>query len=123
MKISEMTNDQAAEAMARIVEPFSNICDDEEMMGMIEELRGYGDMQLIKVVPKMLPKLTAFALKKHKKDLYEVLGALYMVPTAKIGGMNFLDTVKMVRDSWDDILTSFFTQSKAVTEIKEKESA
>ena len=123
MKISEMTNDQAAEAMARLVEPFSNICDDEEMMAMIEEIKANSDTQILKMIPKMLPKLTAFALKKHKKDLYEVIGALQMVPTAKIGGMNFLETVGMVRASYDDILKSFFTQSKPVTETSEKESA
>ena len=125
MKISDMTNDQAAEAMIRLSGPFSNICDDEEALEIIDEAKKIGEdgIPFIKAFPKLLPKFVAFALKKHKEDLYEIIGALNEVPTKKIGGMNFIQTVNMVRGSYDDVLASFFGQSGAATESKEKESA
>ena len=85
MKISDMTNDQAAEAMIRLSGPFSNICDDEEALELIDEAKNIGEgIPFVKAFPKILPKFVAFALKKHREDLYEIIGALNMVPAKKI---------------------------------------
>ena len=56
MKISEMTNDQASEAMIRISTPISNICDDPETEKIITELTNAGNMSVIDVIAKMIPK-------------------------------------------------------------------
>jgi hypothetical protein len=111
MKISEMTNDQATEAIIRIATPISNICDDEGMLEIIDSLGKMGEMNLVTAVGKILPKIATYALKDHKNDLYEIIGALQMKPTAEIGKMNFAETVKAVRDSYDDVLAGFFTDS------------
>lgn len=123
MKISEMTNEQATEAMIRLSGPISSICDDDEAMALIEEVRKKGEAgdknskaYALKVVAQMLPQFVAFGLKKHKQDLYEIIGALLMVPVGSVGKMNFAQTVKAVRDSWDDVLASFFTRSGAATD-------
>lgn len=118
MKISEMTNDQASEAMIRISTPISNICDDEEATGLIEELTKAGDMSVIDVIAKTIPKVVTFAFKKHRADLYEIVGALTMQSATAVGKMNFKDTIQTVKDSYDDILSGFFTQSKAVQRKK-----
>lgn len=127
MKISEMTNDQATEAMIRLCGPFSAICDDEEMLAIIDEIANAGeknpDMPLLKQMAKFLPKIVAFALQKHKQDVYEIIGALQMVPAAKVGGMNFAATVKAVQDSYDDILAGFFTHSVGAGKRNETASA
>ena len=34
MKISEMDNNQAADALVRIAEPVGNICDDEDFISI-----------------------------------------------------------------------------------------
>jgi hypothetical protein len=122
MKISEMTNEQAAEAMIRLSEPFSNICDDEEALNLIDEMGKMKDMPLIKAIAKALPKIVAFGLQKHKADVYEIIGALLMVSTTKVAKMNFAETVKAVRDSYDDMLASFFTQSALAEKVSAKES-
>lgn len=122
MKISEMTNEQAAEAMIRLSEPFSNICDDEEALNLIDEMGKLKDMPLIKAIAKALPKIVAFGLQKHKADVYEIIGALLMVSTTKVAKMNFAETVKAVRDSYDDMLASFFTQSALAEKVSAKES-
>jgi hypothetical protein len=122
MKISEMTNEQAAEAMIRLSGPFSNICDDEEALNLIDEMGKMKDMPLIKAIAKALPKIVAFGLQKHKADVYEIIGALLMVSTTKVAKMNFAETVKAVRDSYDDMLASFFTQSALAEKVSAKES-
>lgn len=118
MKISEMTNDQATEALIRISTPLSNICDDEEMLSILDDLKALGDMNLLTAIGKLLPKIVTYGLKKHKGDVYEIIGALQMTPTQEVGNMNFAETIKAFRDSYDDVLSGFFTDS--VRQIRSK---
>lgn len=111
MKISEMTLDQSTEAVIRISTPISNICDDPEMITLLDELQSLGDMSIFTAIGKLLPKIVTYGLKKHKEDIYEIIGALQMIPTAKVGAMNLMETIKMFRDSYDDVLAGFFTDS------------
>ena len=116
MKISEMTNDQATEAMIRISVPLSNICDDDELVELMEELNGMSKEKAIKTIGKMVPKFVMYAFRKHRNDLYEIIGALNMTPAELVGRLNFRETVNMIRDSYDDILKDFFTSSVKQTE-------
>jgi len=113
MKISEMTNEQAADAMIRLSVPFGNICDDDEMVEIIKRYQEMSkDNPGIKVVGKMLPEIAAYALKTHKNDLFEVVGALTMQTQAKVAKMNFMETIKILKESYDDVLRDFFTSTK-----------
>lgn len=117
MKISEMTNDQATTALVRLSGPISNICDDEEMLALIDEVQGMKNVKnvpVIKTVAKLIPKFVTFGLAKHKRDIYEIVGALLMESTAKVAQMNFIQTVNAVKDSYDEVLASFFTPSGAL---------
>ena len=118
MKISEMTNDQASEAMIRLSKPISNICDDDEIVELFKEAGDSGEKPLMSTIGVLLPRAVTLAFIKHRDDLYEIVGALLMVPTTKVGGMNFAETLKAVKDSYDDVLAGFFTQSKPVTRKK-----
>ena len=127
MKISEMNCDQATECMIRISGPISNICDDDDAVALIGEIQGMSknnpDLHPIRQIAKFLPKIVAFGLKKHKDDLYEVIGALTGTPVGKVGQMNFGETLKAVKDSYDDVLAGFFTRSGKPTKSSEEESA
>ena len=123
MKISEMTNDQAAEAMIRLCGPFSNICDDEEMLAIIDKLTAMKGMPTVKAIAKVLPEFAAFGLKKHKADLYEIIGTLQGVAAERVGGMNFVETVNTMQDSVDDVLKGFFTQSAVAEKLTGAASA
>lgn len=115
MKISEMTNDQAAKALIRMSEPVSRICDDEELIAMFTEFKNMESIGLVRAVGRILPKFTLYALERHKNDFYEVIGALSDKSAAAVAKMNFPETVKLVRDSYDDILRDFFTRSGIVS--------
>jgi len=118
MKISEMTNDQATQALIRLSGPFASICDDDEMMAILDEVQKMRDSKgvpVIKAIAKILPKFIAFGLVKHKGDLYEIVGALLSEPKNKVGGLNVAQTIQAVKDSYDDVLASFFQRSAPVT--------
>lgn len=125
MKISEMTNDQATEAMIRLTGPFNNICEDDEMLAFVDKLNGLKDdnTPFIKVLGRMLPQFVTLALKKHRQDLYEIVGALTLTPAGKVGLMNFKETIEAIRESYDDILAGFFTSSAQAMKKNAKDTA
>ena len=108
MRISEMTTDQATEAMIRISSAFGTLCEDDEMLEMIDGLNGIKWKDAIRGI---IPKFVMTALKKHKMELYEIVGALDGVPASAIGAYKLVDTIAIVRNSWDDVMTSFFPSS------------
>jgi len=113
MKISEMSNDQACEAITRLCGPVARLCEDPEVKNIMDEIQTMGENgeNSIAAVARVLPRMVGFALKTHKDDLYEIVGALNEMPTAKVGKLSFAATVKMVRESWDEIIASFFPSS------------
>lgn len=120
MKISEMTNDQATDALIRIAGPFESICGDEEVtnaLNKIGELRGE---PMIRAIGKILPMVVTIGLKKHRQDLYEIIAALTMNPVSKVGKMNFKETLTALQESYDDILRDFFTRTAIVRKISAK---
>lgn len=124
MKLSEMTNDQAAEIMIRLADPVGAICDDEEAVQMIEDYKKRYRMPLFYAVGKMIPTLVGYLLKKHKAELYEIISILSGEKQADVGGMNFAETVKVLRDSYDETLSVFFRSSgSAIMTAVKKSSA
>lgn len=112
MKISEMTNDQAAEALIRLAGPFAALADDEEIMTMLNEIKAMKSqgIAVMTATVKMIPRFVTFGLAKHKKDLYEIVGALLQKPASAVGELNTLQTIKAVQDSFDEDTQTFFTQ-------------
>lgn len=119
MKISEMNNEQAAKALIRIAKPVSNICDDADAVKMFDELKGLDKMPVLRAVGKMLPQFVQYALVKHKDDLFEIIGALTEKSMKEVQEMRFFDTLKVVRDSYDEVLAGFFTSSGKQTNGQE----
>lgn len=124
MKLSEMTNDQAAEVMIRLADPVGAICDDEEAVQLIEDYKKRYRMPLFYAVGKMIPTLVGYLLKKHKAELYEIISILSGEKSSAVGEMNFAETVKILRDSYDETLSVFFRSSgSAIMSAVKKSSA
>lgn len=115
MKISEMTNDQAADAMIRLAEPIGKLCDDEEAVAMIDEYKNKIKMPLFYVVGRLIPRLVAYFMKNHKHEVYEIVSILSGEKNENIGKMQFTETVQIIKNSYDDVLATFFPQSGKVT--------
>ena len=123
MKISEMNNEQAAEAILRLSVPFGHICDDEEMIGLIKKYQEMSKGEpTIKVFGKIIPELAMYAFKTHKNDLFEIVGALTHQTQAQVAKMNFALTIKVIRDSYDEVLKDFFTSSRTRMNVTATES-
>ena len=115
MKISQMTNDQAADAMIKLAQPMSNLLEDEATVGLLKEMEKGDSKGGIAFFGRMLPKIVAFAMKDHKEDVYAIVAALTMKPVAEVGSLNFMETVKEMKESIDDEFIGFFTSSGNVT--------
>lgn len=112
MKISEMNNEQAADALIRLSVPFGNLCEDEKIVEIIKKFQGISDQPMIQTMGKIIPEIAMFAFKEHKSDLYEIVGALTNQSVDKVAKMNFVKTVNILKDSYDDTLRDFFTSYK-----------
>ena len=121
MKISEMNNEKAADALIRITTPIGNIFADEETTKMFEQIKVIGEGAPLQELGKIIPKAVTLLLKTHKKDVYEIVGALTFKSVSEVAKMNFVETINVVKDSYDEVLHSFFTSSvKQTNESEEK---
>ena len=124
MKISEMDNEQAANALIRIATPLGNICDDEQITGIITRYQEMEETPIIKVIAKFMPEIVSVAFKKHKNDLFEIVGALTLQSADKVSKMNFLQTINVIKDAInDEDMKDFFTSFKRQNKKREIESA
>ena len=119
MKLTEMSNDQATDAMVRIASALSFICEDEDVIKLFRELgESKGNTTLLQGVSNFMPKITALAFRKHKDSLYEIVGALSKKTKKEVGNMNFMETVQILRENWECI-RDFFPFSGSLTEETE----
>lgn len=117
MKISEMTNDQATDALIKISVPFEIICNDDDVSDALETIGKMKDTPMIKAIGSIIPLFAKVGLKKHKKELYEIVAALTMTSVTKVGSMNFKETIGALQDSYDEILRDFFTHTAIARKI------
>ena len=115
MKLSEMTNDQAAEVMIKLAEPIGQICDDEEAVKMIDEYKKRSRMPLFYAVGQLIPRMIGYLMQKHKGELYQIIAALTGKKVEEVGGLNLKETVQVFRDSYDEVMAVFFPSSVNVT--------
>ena len=124
MKISEMNNDQACDAIVRLTNPVSNITDDPKLEPLLQELAengGKADVSALKIFSSMLPKVVPLLLKDHKNDLYEIISILSDKQRSEIGKMKLGETIAVLKESIDEDLISFFKSSSPVTKETEEE--
>ena len=111
MKISEMSNDKAAQVLIDLSEPIGRICDDEDAVAIVAEYRGNIRKPFFYALGRILPRLTANLIRTHKHDVYQIVSILGDIPLETVGSMPLAETVRILRESYDDVLTGFFTSS------------
>lgn len=108
MKISEMTNDQAADAMIKLAEPISRIVEDEKTTELLREMQQGDNEGGIAFFGRILPKVVPYCMKEHRDDVYAVVAALTLKPISAVGNMNFVETIKELKESIDEDFLGFF---------------
>ena len=122
MKFIEMNNEQVADALIRISDPLENLCSDPKLDELIDKYKKLKDEPLLKTIGAIVPMFITLAIKDHKTDLFEIISVIIGKPVKTIEKMNILDTIKEVRESWNEVLTGFF-QSTIPQASKEEEKS
>lgn len=119
MKISQMTTDEAADALVKMSEAVTAIVADSESVPLLSGLSvAFEDREGLTAA---LMKLVPFLLKKHRHEFYTIIGALDGKTEEEIGKFNLLSTIRVVRDSFDKDLLDFFSNSGEQTQPGENE--
>lgn len=118
MKLSEMSNEQATNFLIRTSQPIANIMDDEGVEQLFEQVKESKGMTISKLIAKLLPQIVTVALKTHKEDVFEIVGAFVEKPSKEVGKMNFLVTLNILKESVDKDFLDFFNLSEQKEETE-----
>lgn len=125
MKLSQLTTDQALDALCQLTPAISGILEDESVMVQLtallpekgkeveEDMTGTG-MRMMAELGKLAPVL----LRDHREDVYSILSVLNSKEPEEIAAQNLLTTMGQVREAFmDRELLAFFRSSvgQAVT--------
>lgn len=112
MKISEMSNDQATDAIVRITSAFSFVRDDKEVEALLEKFKNEDDNgNVFAIIDRYLNDVVTLLFRKHKDSGYEIVSALTGVEKKAVGGMNFFETIGAIRENVSELKTLFFSSA------------
>lgn len=118
MKLSEMSTDRALDVLCELTPAIANIVDDKDIISGLTDIMpnesvkesdnlSYG-VRIICGAGKLAPTI----LKTHRDDVYTILSVLNEKPVAEIAAQPVLDTIRQVREAFqDEDLLSFFRSS------------
>lgn len=112
MNINEMSMDQASDAMLRISNALGFILEDEEVTTLLDDIGKSESSSPMMWIHKYLPRIANAALRRHKDDVYEIIGALSQQDKKAVGNMNFMQAVALLKENWETLM-GFFTSSEA----------
>lgn len=119
MKLSLMSNEQATNFLIRTSQPIANIMEDEAVTDLFNQVKESKGMNVSKLIASLLPKVVAVALKSHKKDVFEIIGAFAEKTVKEVGEMNFLTTLNILKESVDKDFLDFFNLSGQQNQVEE----
>lgn len=123
MKLSELSTDQALDALCEMAPFVDNIANDEDVVSTIgkvmesgKDLNGYGQVMLLMGrIGEVMPLL----LKTHRPDVYGILSIMNERDTADIAAQKFTETVRQVKELFQDKDFMVFFRSSTKREPKE----
>lgn len=119
MKLSLMNNEQATDFLIRTSQPIANIMNDDAVNDLFNQVKDAKGQTIAKLVANLLPKAVAVALKSHKKDVFEIVGAFSEKSVKEVGEMNFLTTLNILKESVDKDFLDFFNLSGQQNQMEE----
>ena len=102
---SELSTDEALEAVLQIAQPITHLIDDEALVKEMQKAMPKGETTRIAMqrfgLAKIV-KLLNIALKQHREDVYAILAPFNGLTVEEIGKQNFLITCKQAADLLND---------------------
>ena len=117
MKLSEMTTNQAADALVRIAEPAAEMINDEKVFEAVKKGgKLYTKHAAMKdVAAYVMRDIVPLLLKDHRAALYTVLSIMTGKTVKQIGTQLVTETYADIKNSVDKDLLSFFSFSTEAT--------
>ena len=123
MKISQLSTDRTLDVLCEITPYISNITSDEAVINAVgkivkgtENINIYGKALLLaERIGEIIPVL----LKNHRSDMYSILSIVNERTIQEIGAQNVMETMRQVRDVFQDKDLLAFFKSSAQQEQKE----
>lgn len=122
MRISEMTNDEALDALLVITPCVDNILGDEELLENLRQitaLKGKTIGEIYAIGAKRITSLLPILLKGHRADVYGIIGAVNGMSVSGVAKCKLVDTIEMVKEIVNDEVLADFFKSRTGAEKKE----
>lgn len=123
MKLSELSTDRALDVLCELTPYVSNIASDDAVVRAVGKIVDTGDninlygksLRLVERLGEIVPAL----LKDHRSDVYGILSVMNERPAAEIAAQKLVDTIRQVREVFqDEDLLAFFKSSARQAQIE-----
>lgn len=108
MRLSDIKGDRTLDVIAEIIDPVSNIAEDEEASAMFKREKLPEGMTAKKFLMNRVRNSLPVLLKDHKADIIAILSAIEGASAEEYNGS--LNLVKLVKDCTDLLTDEAFMQ-------------
>ena len=105
MKLSELTTDRAADVLCELTPYIANITGDKSLLDELAnkfDRKGKSAAELYTFAAHKYATLVPILLKDHREDVFGVLSVLNETERDKIAKQNIMETMKQVREVFQD---------------------
>lgn len=105
MKLSQLTTEQAADVLCELTPYIANITGDKALLDELAnkfDSKGKSAAELYTFAAHKYATLVPILLKEHRSDVFGVLSVLNECGADEIAKQNIMETIKQVRDLFQD---------------------
>lgn len=105
MKLSELTTERAADVLCELTPYIANITGDKFLLDELSnkfDSKGKSVAELYTFAANKYAALVPILLKEHRNDVFSVLATLNERSADEIAKQNVMETMKQVRDLFQD---------------------
>lgn len=105
MKLSELTTERAADVLCELTPYIANITGDKSLLDELSnkfDSKGKSAAELYTFAAHKYAALVPILLKEHREDVFGVLSVLNETEPEKIAKQNVMETMKQVREVFQD---------------------
>lgn len=105
MKLSELTTERAADVLCELTPYIANITGDKALLDELAnkfDSKGKSAAELYTFAAHKYATLVPILLKDHREDVFGVLSVLNETEPDKIAKQNIMETMKQVREVFQD---------------------
>ena len=105
MKLSQLTTERAADVLCELTPYIANITGDKSLLDELAnkfDSKGKSAAELYTFAAHKCAALVPILLKGHREDVFGILAVLNETEPEKLAKQNIMETMKQVRDLFQD---------------------